>query len=241
MAFRRSSESGDIQSIIDEIEQFLNRFISSSSEEKRGILASLGIGNFPLIQLTTLGISAIIEWLRDTETKILNCAINGLYSILTNLGIEITRGEIASKTILIDILTGIVTPENASGELMTSMLALVKQAALKGVNLSGAHLSLEQLQSLSTPVIAHIDGNHFVVVERIDEGKVFLSGISGESMISLEEFASRWEGDVLMAAVPQEGKALSERRMKEITVPQEAIRITNQILTINPGSNISER
>ncbi|MCK4802730.1 hypothetical protein KAS33_03580, partial [bacterium] len=191
-----SSGSGDIQSIIDEIEQLLNIFIDSTSEEKKEILSSLGIGNFPLIELTTAGISAIIEWLRDTGTKILNCAINALHNILTNLGIEVTTGEIASKTILVDILTGTITPGSASGELMTSMFALVKQAALKGVNLSGAHLSLQQLQSLSTSVIAHIDGNHFVVVSRIEDGKVFFSGINGESMISIEDFSSRWNGDV---------------------------------------------
>ncbi|MDH5173792.1 MAG: cysteine peptidase family C39 domain-containing protein, partial [Elusimicrobiota bacterium] len=211
-----SSESGDIQSIIDEIEQFLNIFIGSTSQERKGILASLGIGDFPLIELTTLGISAIIEWLGDTGTKILNCAINALHSILATLGIEVTTGEIASKTILIDILTGTITPQSASGELTTSMFALVKQAALKGVNLSGAHLSLEQLQSLSTSAIAHIDGNHFVVVSRIEDGKVFLSGANGESMISIEDFSSRWNGDVLMTTTPQEGTALSKQRMKEI-------------------------
>ncbi len=211
-----SSGSGDIQSIIDEIEQFLNTFIDSTSQDKKGILSSLGIGDFPLIELTTAGISTIIEWLRDSGTKILNCAVNALYNILTNLGIEVTTGETASKTILIDILTGTLTPGSASGELMTSMFAMVKEASLKGVNLSGAHLSLEQLQSLSTPVIAHIDGNHYVVVERISEGKVFLSGINGESMISIEDFSSRWNGDVLMTAVPSSGALLSEHRMKEI-------------------------
>ncbi|MCJ7646453.1 cysteine peptidase family C39 domain-containing protein, partial [bacterium] len=205
-----------IQSIVNEVEDFLNRFIGSSSEEKRGILASLGIGNFPLITLTTAGISAIVGWLRDTGTRIINCAINALYKILTTLGIQLTKSEIALKTILIDILTGTVTPENASGELLTSMLALVKEAASKGVNLSGAHLSLEQLQSQSTPVIAHIDGNHFVVVDRIDEGKVFLSGINGESMISMEEFSSRWSGDILTTAIPSQGRALTEKQMQEI-------------------------
>ena len=99
---------------------------------------------------------------------------------------------------------------------MTSMFALVKEAATKGVNLSGAHLSLEALQSLSTPVIAHIDGNHYVVVSRIENGNVFFSTINGESMISIEDFSSRWNGDVLMTTIPPEGTALSEERMREI-------------------------
>ncbi|MBI4352443.1 MAG: hypothetical protein HY593_00805, partial [Candidatus Omnitrophica bacterium] len=133
-----------------------------------------------------------------------------------------TREDLAEKSILIDVLTGIISPLD-DGDLVISMFALNKVAGLYGLNLSGANLTWEDLLALyeSSPItriIAHVRGNHYLVIQSVTEDSVTYTdpgaGPDKQNQIetlSKKDFLKGWKGNVsgdsviLNAAKQREG------------------------------------
>ena len=78
----------------------------------------------------------------------------------------------------------------------SSLLKLSDAAVAIGFKTIGAKLDFKRLEHAQLPLIVHWDRNHFVVVYRINNGKVYLSDPAyGLIQLTKEEFISRWIGN----------------------------------------------
>ena len=157
----------DLGQTVGNIQKFLEGYSALPTiEAKQAKLQEAGLQGLDLnlVDITTSGVTKIVGWLWRASTKVINCAVASLYKILSGLGIAITKKEILEKSVLIDILTGVITPETATGELMLSLYSMAKVAASRGVTLQGAKVTIDQLKSIGQPVIAHVGGDHYIVI-----------------------------------------------------------------------------
>ena len=72
--------------------------------------------------------------------------------------------------------------------------------ALQAYNLaaSGYKTTIQEIHTLSLPMIAHWEGNHFVVVEEIHDGDItVIDPAMGRVRYSKAKFAEHWTGVVL--------------------------------------------
>ncbi len=131
--------------------------------------------------------------------------------LLDQKGISYAREDIAEKCILVDILSGVITPLD-EGDLVISIFALNTVAKLYGVDLVGANLFFEDLLALySSPttqdsrLIAHINGNHYVIITAVTQDSVTYIdpgiGKDGENeslTVTKEGFLKVWKGNVTL-------------------------------------------
>ncbi|RAI86792.1 peptidase domain-containing ABC transporter [Algoriphagus yeomjeoni] len=78
----------------------------------------------------------------------------------------------------------------------SNLLKLSDAAEAIGFKTLGAKLDFKRLEHAQLPLIVHWDKNHFVVVYKINKGKVYLSDPAhGLIQLTKEEFISRWIGN----------------------------------------------
>lgn len=81
----------------------------------------------------------------------------------------------------------------------TSLLGLAQAANQTGMASLSARISAEALSEVPLPCIAHLRPNHFVVVHGVVPQTVHVTDpLGGQERMALEEFASRWDGVVLL-------------------------------------------
>jgi ABC-type bacteriocin/lantibiotic exporter with double-glycine peptidase domain len=81
----------------------------------------------------------------------------------------------------------------------TSMLSLKEMAEAKGLGAQGWNLSYDDLKALKIPVIAYLNGNHFVVVDSISTGEVVhVRDGSGQFVMTKSDFVGSWHGETLV-------------------------------------------
>jgi hypothetical protein len=114
-----------------------------------------------------------------------SCGPIALKMIFEYYGTACTLEEITDR---IDL-----TPKGAS------MLSLKEMAEAKGLNAEGWKLTFEDLANLSIPVIAYVNGNHFVVVDSISESEtVYVRDARGRFKMTKDEFVRGWHGETLV-------------------------------------------
>ena len=80
----------------------------------------------------------------------------------------------------------------------TSLLALKKIAEDQGLKSQGLRLAIEHLGDLPMPAIAHVHGDHFVVLRSVDAVRVVVDDPSlGRLRMSTAAFDRAWGGVVL--------------------------------------------
>lgn len=80
----------------------------------------------------------------------------------------------------------------------TSLYVLSELAEQFGFQADGYRTRFDILKKLPLPFIAHYEGNHFVVVYRVERDHVWIADpASGRERMSAETFRSRWNGVVL--------------------------------------------
>lgn len=80
----------------------------------------------------------------------------------------------------------------------TDLLAVAELAEKYGFDANGYQLEIDELEQLHFPCIAHVDGNHFVVLYKMDRSFVYVSDPAvGLYSMSLDDFYDRWTGVVL--------------------------------------------
>ncbi len=123
------------------------------------------------------------------------CGPAALLSICEFYGIKTTEQEIAT-------LAG-TTPTG------TSLHGLAQAADSLGLKATGMELSLEELKGAKTPLIAHLNGGHFVVVVSVHKGQLTIidpaKGVKSIAPVDFRRDASShlatckgWQGHVLL-------------------------------------------
>ncbi|GEM_PF-2200012 len=136
----------------------INSFLAMSDAQKQVFAASLGLQASDLINLSASDAQKILTWLNARSLHFGQSAFLALESLLDQKGIVYTRTDLAQKAILVDVLTGVISPLD-DGDLVISMFALNKVASLYGVSLSGANLSWDDLKSIYDANKASIPGS----------------------------------------------------------------------------------
>ena len=127
------------------------------------------------------------------------CGPAALLSICEFYGIKTTEQEIAT-------LAG-TTPTG------TSLHGLAQAADSLGLKATGMELSLEELKGAKTPLIAHLNGGHFVVVVSVHKGQLTVidpaKGVKSIAPVDFRRDASShlatrkgWQGYVLLLEPP---------------------------------------
>lgn len=80
----------------------------------------------------------------------------------------------------------------------TSMLNLAKAAQNKGIVVKGQMVNYAYLQDMDKPVIAWINGNHYILIKEVGGAsiKAFDPG-QGEKIIARTQFCDEWHGQIL--------------------------------------------
>ncbi|MDP2921394.1 MAG: cysteine peptidase family C39 domain-containing protein, partial [Candidatus Omnitrophota bacterium] len=233
------SEMGQI---ISGIQDFLESYAAlATPEAKQAKLQEAGLAGLglKLADLTTAGALKIAVWLFRASTNLINCAINAVYNILSKLGITVTKKELIQKAVLIDVLSGVITPENASGDLMLSMYSMVKAAQAKGITLYGANVTIEQLKSIGKPVIAHVGGDHYIVIKSVGDSQITYIQDNEEKIMGLAEFLSVWEGNIATQDVPSGVTAMNEEALKAITGAEAQYRLPRPKKPTDPATGVN--
>ena len=79
----------------------------------------------------------------------------------------------------------------------TSMLALKRTAEQSGLASQGLRLPVERLHDIPMPAIAHVHGDHFVVIRSAGEELVIDDPSLGRLRMSARTFERSWDGVVL--------------------------------------------
>ena len=113
-----------------------------------------------------------------------DCGPAALKMVLDHWGIQdVTLAEL-------EIATG-------TGPDGTSLLALKKAAEERGVTSQGLRLPVHRLREIPLPAIAHVHGDHFVVIRSTGDELVIDDPSLGRLRMSSRVFARSWDGVVL--------------------------------------------
>jgi len=154
--------------------------------------------------LFSLGITLISAKNQDLtiKDKKYSCGAMCFFEICKKLGVEITMDKVEK-----------LLPYNEKG---TSLLEISKAAKKIGLNTKGLRIDYDRLMDIESPVIAFINNNHFVVVNRAIEDKVFLENppINDTIEIDRDNFENIWKGEILLIS---KGEGAEEKNKDEIT------------------------
>ncbi|MFA5389318.1 MAG: cysteine peptidase family C39 domain-containing protein, partial [Candidatus Omnitrophota bacterium] len=211
--------SGELGATLKEIEDILTGLVGKSSAEvqqEAQRLAGVEAAAEFVANLTTDYVNNIMAWLWKTSTNVINCAINALKNIFGAKSIDVKEEAIVKDALLVDILSGAITPENAAGEIKFSFYSILKSAEKQGVILKGANITIDQLKSITFPAVVRINDTHFVLVTEISNGKVIYLDNGIETSEDIDDFKYKWDGNVLTAQLPQGAAELTIKEMLEI-------------------------
>lgn len=99
----------------------------------------------------------------------------------------------------------------------TSLYTLSELAEQFGFVSDGYKTRFDVLRKISTPFIAHYEGNHFVVVYRVEKDTVWIADPSyGRDRLDARTFQSRWNG-VILTVEPTEESFRNPDVMEQVT------------------------
>jgi len=201
------TQKQNAQLVTNLISSFLNEYINADPGKKAQLVSQFGLSVDQLTNLSSETAQKIIDYLKSQGDKIFNCAIQSLMQILKSQGSGVDINSLTFQTIMIDILTGVLTPGSASmgSQLQLSMFAMQQAAKLNGIDLTGYQTTLEGLIHIlqnGGQVVARLDlGNgigHFVTVNKIENGLVYYIDSDGNlKSLSIKEWNKLWDGNIL--------------------------------------------
>ncbi|MCX5714224.1 MAG: cysteine peptidase family C39 domain-containing protein, partial [Candidatus Omnitrophica bacterium] len=174
------------------------------------------------LKMSNQRIDEIFEWLKGRP-----CGSKALYDYLTyTKGLspkgtvpEVQEQDIAIMALTIDILNDVVKPEGNPEVIKTSLYALSKASEFFGSKLYPVKLDTSILNSqfsiLPVPFIAHVNGDHYVLVTRIADDKVYFSDNHKEEFLPKAKFQEEFTGFALVSNSPA-GMLLSAQESKKI-------------------------
>ncbi|MFC1805262.1 cysteine peptidase family C39 domain-containing protein, partial [Candidatus Omnitrophota bacterium] len=141
-------------------------------------------------------VEEIYNWLEGKP-----CGSKALYDFLAYRGINASEQDIAVLALSIDILNGVIKPQGDPKVIKNSLYALSKVAEFFGNKLYPAILndpkgSIEQVAP-AAPFIAHLKGDHYVLVTHIANDKVYFIDQHKEEFWPLDKFLVEFSGYIL--------------------------------------------
>ncbi|HXV28469.1 MAG TPA: cysteine peptidase family C39 domain-containing protein, partial [bacterium] len=199
-----------VEGIKNNVETQLLNYLGLSEEEKIVFAASLGILPEDGVELSASDIQSVLEWLKGRSLHFGQSAYLALEALLDDAGVTYERVELATRLILIDVLTGTLTSLEQE-DLVISFYALKRVAETYGLSTYAMSMTYEGLRAMyeeacgssieacNLRVVAHINGNHYVIVTKVTEQEVTYidPGAGSENSLQVmtltkEEFLQAW-------------------------------------------------
>ncbi|MBP7215890.1 MAG: hypothetical protein KBA46_01250, partial [Candidatus Omnitrophica bacterium] len=164
------------------------------------------------LNITQRRIEEIYQWLQGKP-----CGSKALFDYLHYKGASVPEQDIAVMALTIDILNGVVEPKGNPEIINTSLFALARTSEFFGHKLYPVKLATDnqQLTTELAPFIAHFKGDHYVLVTKITEDKVYYSDNHKEEFLSMVDFLMKWSRYALISA-QDAGALLDDQQAKEI-------------------------
>src|SRR3989338_7473069 len=153
------------------------------------------------LNISKARIEEIYQWLQGKP-----CGAKALYDFLTYKGIAVNEQDIAVLALTIDILNEVVKPEGNPEVIKNSLYALSRASEFFGEKLYAVKINQGQTPAGSVPValtgtvpfIAHLKGDHYILVTKITEDKVYFVDEHREEFLPREKFLSEFSGYALI-------------------------------------------
>ncbi|PIP19016.1 MAG: hypothetical protein COX41_05160, partial [Candidatus Omnitrophica bacterium CG23_combo_of_CG06-09_8_20_14_all_41_10] len=165
------------------------------------------------LKMSNQKIEEIFQWLQGRP-----CGSKALFDYLNYTGSKVTEQDIAILALTIDILNDVVKPEGNPEVIKTSLYSLSKVSEFFGQKLYPVKLELNNLERKAdlTPFIAHINGDHYVLVTRISQDKVYFSDNHKEEFLPKEKFLNEFTGYALISRPVSAGLEISASQAKAV-------------------------
>ncbi|MCG2708144.1 MAG: M20/M25/M40 family metallo-hydrolase, partial [Candidatus Omnitrophica bacterium] len=167
----------------------------------------------PPLYITGSVVKQINLWLKDPKTQVdNNCGINALNALFVQSGIKITREELATRAIMVDFLSGNL--RELKGELALSLFALNKTAVSFGLKTALVKIPIPSplrggqgrgIEALPLPFITYLLSEHFVLVTRVTDDKIYYKEDKEEANMPKEIFLKGFTGNCLILPSPLRG------------------------------------
>ena len=150
-------------------------------------------------------IEQIYNWLKGKP-----CGIKALFDYLKMQGAQAEEQDVAVLALAVDILNDVVVPEGNPKVIMTSLFALAKASEFFNHKLIPVKLNnaINSTNSI-TPFIAHFNSEHYVLVTRLSQEKVYFIDQHQEEFLPAEKFLEDSSGYALVPAFSSQLSALS--------------------------------
>jgi|GEM_PF-2206427 len=227
------SRSQFVSNVKLDVQNTLTRFVNGAQVDRAAIRDSLGLKDQDMVSLTSSNLEDILNWIKAKTLHFGQSAFFALRDLLSERGITVDARDLAVKTIMLDILTGVINA-HTQGDLLISMSALNKVGSLYGMSTTGSQMTLAELKVMLSKsgnhkIIAHVKGSHYIVLTGFRDGKILYSepniGPNGESFaVSEQDFLQIWAGATAGQSgyvltsdqIPQTAKVLDKLKMQAI-------------------------
>ncbi|MFA5725997.1 MAG: cysteine peptidase family C39 domain-containing protein, partial [Candidatus Omnitrophota bacterium] len=160
------------------------------------------------LKMSNQRIEELYNWLMGKP-----CGSKALYDFLSYKGVKAEEQDIAVFALTIDILNEVVKPEGNPEVIKNSLYALSKASEFFGLKLYP--VKIESLgESIAAPFIAHLKGDHYVLITKISGEKIYFLEEHKEEFLPLEKFLQDFSGYALVA--DQSLQILSDKEAKQV-------------------------
>ncbi|MHB8154802.1 MAG: cysteine peptidase family C39 domain-containing protein, partial [Candidatus Omnitrophota bacterium] len=148
------------------------------------------------------------------------CGAKALYDFLAYKGIVAQEQDIAVMALTTDILSGILKPEGNPKIIKNSLYALSRASEFFGQKLYPVSLRAPEgrsnLSDISTPFIAHLKNDHYILVTRITDEKVYFADEHKEEFLPKAKFLDKFSGYALVSSLVDSFQLLTDKEAQDI-------------------------
>jgi ATP-binding cassette subfamily B protein len=113
-------------------------------------------------------------------------------------GIAAVKNVLQQLKVSFEGLDTLLYASDYASESGVNLLEIKNALQAKGLRATGYKTTINDLPTLQTPMIAHFNKNHFVVIETVSESElVVIDPAIGKLNYPKKAFEARWEGIVL--------------------------------------------
>ena len=158
------------------------------------------------LNISAQRIEEIYNWLKGKP-----CGSKALYDFLNYKGAAVAEQDIAVMALTVDILNGVVKPEGSPKVIRNSLYALSRTSEFFDHKLYPVEIEDRfLLGAVPAPFIAHLKNDHYVLVTRVTDGKVYYSDEHKEKFLPLKKFLERFSGYALVSSLSDNVIVLSD-------------------------------